>query len=53
MAVAGSNVTGTGFEKEHIGQIQVADASLGCGAGDGEAEAKPDLVGDEDAEANE
>ena len=33
LAVAGSKFDGTGFENEHIGQIQVALASLGGGGG--------------------
>lgn len=37
-AVAGSKFDGTGFEKEHIGQIQVAFVSLG-GGGVGEENA--------------
>lgn len=36
-AVAGSKFEGTGFEKEHIGQTQVAFAA-GAGAGDGVTE---------------
>jgi len=53
LAVDGSKLDGTGLEKEHIGQIQVALVSLACGAGDEEAEVKPGLVGDDDGEAND
>lgn len=35
VAVPGSKVVGTGFEKEHIGQIQVALTGFGFGFGFG------------------